>query len=53
MRQFVIHPVRLRANQLNIILGNGYGKWKQNTFRIANFPQHTNEKFKILKEFLK
>ena len=44
--------LKQKANQSNIILGNGYGKWKQNTFRIANFPQHTDKDFKILKEFL-
>ncbi len=36
----------------NIILGNGYGKWKTNTFRIANFPQHTDKEFEVLKRFL-
>ena len=45
--------LKQKAKESNIILGNGYGKWKQNTFRIANFPQHTDEEFKILKEFLK
>lgn len=45
--------LKQKAKENNIILGNGYGKWKQNTFRIANFPQHTDEEFKILKEFLK
>ncbi|WP_291720934.1 aminotransferase class V-fold PLP-dependent enzyme [Bernardetia sp.] len=44
--------LKQKANQSNIILGNGYGKWKQNTFRIANFPQHTDKEFEILKEFL-
>ncbi len=42
-----------KANQSNIILGNGYGQWKQDTFRIANFPQHTDQEFEGLKEFLK
>lgn len=45
--------LKQKANQSTIILGNGYGYWKQNTFRIANFPQHTDKEFKILKEFLK
>ncbi|WP_338765098.1 aminotransferase class V-fold PLP-dependent enzyme [Bernardetia sp. ABR2-2B] len=44
--------LKQKANQSNIILGNGYGNWKQNTFRIANFPQHTDEEFEVLKEFL-
>jgi len=29
----------------NIELGKGYGKWKDNTIRIANFPSHTLEDF--------
>ncbi|PIY12566.1 MAG: phosphoserine aminotransferase [Flexibacter sp. CG_4_10_14_3_um_filter_32_15] len=44
--------LKQKAKENNIILGNGYGKWKQNTFRIANFPQHTDEEIEILKEFL-
>ncbi len=27
----------------NIVLGSGYGDWKNNTFRIANFPAITHE----------
>ncbi|WP_375560040.1 aminotransferase class V-fold PLP-dependent enzyme [Bernardetia sp. OM2101] len=44
--------LKQKANQANIVLGNGYGHWKQNTFRIANFPQHTYKEFEVLKEFL-
>lgn len=44
--------LKQKAKHADIILGNGYGKWKQNTFRIANFPQHTDKEFEILKEFL-
>jgi phosphoserine aminotransferase len=29
----------------NIELGKGYGEWKDNTIRIANFPSHTLEDF--------
>jgi len=29
----------------NIELGKGYGNWKDNTVRIANFPSHTLEDF--------
>jgi phosphoserine aminotransferase len=32
----------------NIELGKGYGKWKDNTIRIANFPSHTLEDFSQL-----
>lgn len=45
--------LKQKAKENNIVLGNGYGNWKENTFRIANFPQHTDEDFEKLKEFLK
>ena len=32
----------------NIELGKGYGEWKDNTIRIANFPSHTLEDFRQL-----
>jgi len=32
----------------NIELGKGYGAWKDNTIRIANFPSHTLEDFSLL-----
>jgi len=32
----------------NIELGKGYGNWKDNTIRIANFPSHTLEDFQQL-----
>lgn len=32
----------------NIILGKGYGKWKDSSFRIANFPSHTFEDLELL-----
>jgi phosphoserine aminotransferase len=41
------------AKTNNILLGNGYGRWAENTFRIANFPQHTNEDFEKLTTFLR
>jgi phosphoserine aminotransferase len=31
--------------QNQIELGNGYGEWKENTVRIANFPSHTSADF--------
>lgn len=41
-----------RAKKAGFILGNGYGKWKDNSFRIANFPAITNEEFLKLRNFL-
>lgn len=32
----------------NIIIGSGYGIWKTNTVRVANFPAHTDEDFEEL-----
>lgn len=41
----------------NVVIGNGYGQWKGNTFRVANFPAIPDEHFdyliELLKEFLK
>jgi len=37
--QEIIH----KAYQQGIILGAGYGNWKNNSFRIANFPSIQNE----------
>jgi phosphoserine aminotransferase len=34
--------------QKGIILGNGYGPWKENTFRIANFPAIRDSEFNKL-----
>lgn len=41
-----------RAQQAGIVLGNGYGAWKNDTFRIANFPAITNADFELLKTLL-
>ncbi|NBW03753.1 MAG: hypothetical protein EBR87_08620 [Cytophagia bacterium] len=37
----------------NIELGKGYGEWKNNTIRIANFPSHTLEDFHQLFNLIK
>ena len=34
----VIDGIRQAAKEQGIILGNGYGPWKENSLRIANFP---------------
>ncbi len=41
-----------QAEQEGIILGKGYGEWKESTFRIANFPALNTEEIKTLKLFL-
>ncbi|MGB0525434.1 MAG: aminotransferase class V-fold PLP-dependent enzyme [Flammeovirgaceae bacterium] len=45
--------LKAAALKEGIIFGNGYGTWKNNTFRIANFPALTNDEFEYLKVFLK
>ncbi|WP_025761269.1 aminotransferase class V-fold PLP-dependent enzyme [Dyadobacter tibetensis] len=40
------------AKKNGIVLGNGYGPWKNNTFRIANFPAITDPEVEVLKTFL-
>lgn len=41
-----------RAKKAGFVLGNGYDKWKDNSFRIANFPAITNEEILSLRNFL-
>ncbi len=48
----IVKEIKVRSRKEGIILGNGYGKWKENTFRIANFPAIKNREIKLLKEFL-
>ncbi|AFM06061.1 serine-pyruvate aminotransferase/archaeal aspartate aminotransferase [Bernardetia litoralis DSM 6794] len=48
-----VENIKKKAKKEDIILGNGYGSWKEDTLRIANFPQHTDIEFERLKEFLK
>ncbi|MHA8088328.1 aminotransferase class V-fold PLP-dependent enzyme [Aquirufa sp. Wall-65K1] len=40
------------GEQNQIDLGKGYGTWKNNTFRIANFPSHTVEDIHTLIQLL-
>lgn len=47
-----IAQIKKGAKQQGLLLGNGYGNWKSNTFRIANFPAITEEEFEQLKDFL-
>lgn len=40
------------AKAQNILLGNGYGPYKESTFRVANFPAISDENFQKLIDFL-
>jgi phosphoserine aminotransferase len=44
--------LKQKAKKNNIILGNGYGMWKDTTFRIANFPAIEDWEFDKLKTLL-
>lgn len=48
-----IATLKKKARDHGITLGNGYGPYRENTFRIANFPAITRADWKILKDFLK
>ena len=41
------------AAEYGLILGNGYGKWSESTFRIANFPAIKKKEIEQLSHFLK
>lgn len=47
-----IIDLKQKAKENNIILGNGYGEWKDTTFRIANFPAIEDWEFNKLKKLL-
>ncbi|MFC5272023.1 aminotransferase class V-fold PLP-dependent enzyme [Adhaeribacter terreus] len=47
----LVEDIKKNAAANNIQLGNGYGKWARDTFRIANFPANTDTEFEILKDF--
>ena len=47
-----IETVKKAALAAGITLGKGYGEWKNNTFRIANFPAITDWEIDVLKKFL-
>jgi phosphoserine aminotransferase len=46
-----IEFIKNKAKEHNILLGNGYGKWSEETFRIANFPAHNEDDLEHLFHF--
>lgn len=48
-----IAAIKKGAKENGIMLGNGYGSWKETSFRIANFPAITLDEINQLKVFLK
>jgi phosphoserine aminotransferase len=49
----VITQLKEGAKREGIVLGNGYGAWKDSTFRIANFPALTEAEIDSLRNFLR
>ena len=47
----IISDLKEKAKKAGLILGNGYGSWKETTFRIANFPAISDEDIEALKHF--
>lgn len=48
-----IDQLKKAAKEEGLYIGNGYGPWKNSTFRIANFPALTEEEIETLQKFLK
>ncbi|MDH4092228.1 MAG: aminotransferase class V-fold PLP-dependent enzyme [Cyclobacteriaceae bacterium] len=49
----VAQTIKSQAKKKGMLLGEGYGIWKANTFRIANFPALKKKELKKLMRFLK
>lgn len=47
-----IQEIKQAAKNNGIVLGNGYGEWKDFSLRIANFPAINSSEISILKQFL-
>ncbi|MCS6967848.1 MAG: aminotransferase class V-fold PLP-dependent enzyme [Cytophagales bacterium] len=47
-----INHLKQCALQHGIVLGNGYGPWKETTVRIANFPAIDKKSITVLEQFL-
>lgn len=47
------NEIREKLKEKNIIVGKGYGKYKDAHIRIANFPQHSKEQVRMLVAELK
>ena len=47
----LLKSIKTKALAAGITLGNGYGNWKDDTFRIANFPAIEDFEIEALKTF--
>jgi phosphoserine aminotransferase len=50
--QIIIQEIIDKSLNQNIILGKGYGSWKNTTFRVANFPAISAQDIVLLDEFI-
>ena len=48
----LVTQIKSKAKLSGFQLGNGYGKWKETTFRIANFPAINETEISLLRNFL-
>jgi phosphoserine aminotransferase len=48
----LVSEMKRSAKEEGITLGNGYGKEKETSFRIANFPAIDDQEIAVLQEFL-
>lgn len=48
----LLDMLKQKAAENKITLGNGYGEWKDSSFRIANFPAIEDHEYTFLKEFI-
>lgn len=48
----ILAELKNKARESGFMLGEGYGAWKQNTFRIANFPALKRSEIARLMDFL-
>lgn len=48
----ILEELKNKARESGFMLGEGYGAWKQNTFRIANFPALKRSEIARLMDFL-
>jgi phosphoserine aminotransferase len=47
-----VQSIKAAAKRKGFLLGEGYGEWKQTTFRIANFPALKRKEIKALIQLL-
>lgn len=49
----LVTRIKTEAKHEGLLLGEGYGQWKETTFRVANFPALKKAEIKKLMRFLK